>query len=91
MGNKVEAGPERIRYHVPRPHPNKMITDQIRSTVYLIDPCYSPDAVMARSHRRTPSQDRQLPNLALSRRRFAPRLVARVLAAGARHIDGPTG
>jgi hypothetical protein len=31
MGNKVEAGPERIRYHVPRPHPNKMITDQIRS------------------------------------------------------------
>jgi len=38
MGNKVEAGAERIRYHVPRPHPNKMITDQIRSTVYLIDP-----------------------------------------------------
>jgi hypothetical protein len=34
----VETGPERIRYHVPRPHPNKMITDQIRSTVYLIDP-----------------------------------------------------
>ena len=26
------------RDHVPRPHPNKMITDQIRSTVYLIDP-----------------------------------------------------
>ena len=38
MGHKVEAGPERIRYHIPRPHPNKMITDQIRSTVYLIDP-----------------------------------------------------
>jgi hypothetical protein len=38
MGHKVETGPERIRYHVPRPHPNKMITDQIRSTVYLIDP-----------------------------------------------------
>ena len=38
MGNKVEAGPERIRYHVPRPHPNKMITDQIRSTVLPTDP-----------------------------------------------------
>jgi hypothetical protein len=34
MGHKVETGPERLRYHVPRPHPNKMITDQIRSTVY---------------------------------------------------------
>jgi len=38
MGHKVETGPERVRHHVPRPHPNKMITDQIRSTVYLIDP-----------------------------------------------------
>jgi hypothetical protein len=38
MGHKVETGPERLRHHVPRPHPNKMITDQIRSTVYLIDP-----------------------------------------------------
>ena len=33
-----EAGPECLRNHVPRPHPDKMITDQIRSTVYLIDP-----------------------------------------------------
>jgi hypothetical protein len=33
-----EASPERLRNHVPRPHPDKMITDQIRSTVYLIDP-----------------------------------------------------
>ena len=38
MGHEVEAGPERVRHHLPRPHPNKMITDQIRSTVYLIDP-----------------------------------------------------
>jgi hypothetical protein len=38
MGHKVEAGPECVRDHVPRPHPNKMITDQIRSTVYRIDP-----------------------------------------------------
>jgi hypothetical protein len=38
MGHKVEAGLERVRHHVPRPHPNKMITDQIRSTDYLIDP-----------------------------------------------------
>ena len=38
MGHKVETGPERVRHHVPRPHPNPMITDQIRSTVYLIDP-----------------------------------------------------
>jgi hypothetical protein len=37
MGNKVEAGPERLRYHVPRAYPDKMITDQIRSTVYLTD------------------------------------------------------
>jgi hypothetical protein len=31
MGHQVEAGPERVRYHVPRPQPNKMITrpDQI--------------------------------------------------------------
>jgi hypothetical protein len=31
MGHKVEAGPERVRHHVPRPHTNKMITrpDQI--------------------------------------------------------------
>jgi transposase len=38
MGHKVEAGPERVRDHIPRPHPNKMIIDQIRSTVNLIDP-----------------------------------------------------
>ena len=38
MGHKVETGPERVRHHVPRPHTDKMITDQIRSTVYLIDP-----------------------------------------------------
>jgi hypothetical protein len=38
MGHKVEAGPERIRHHLPRPYPDKMITDQIRSTVYPIDP-----------------------------------------------------
>jgi len=38
MGHKVEAGPERIRHHGPRPYPDNMITDQIRSTVYLIDP-----------------------------------------------------
>jgi hypothetical protein len=38
MGHKVEAGPERIRHHVPRPYPDNMITDQIRSTVYLMDP-----------------------------------------------------
>jgi hypothetical protein len=31
MGHKVETGAERIRHHIPRPHPNKMITDQIRS------------------------------------------------------------
>ena len=43
MGHKVETGPERVRHHVPRPHPNKMITDQIRSTVYLIDPFRSPE------------------------------------------------
>jgi hypothetical protein len=28
-----EAGPERIRHHVPRPYPDNMITNQIRSTV----------------------------------------------------------
>src|SRR5215218_3863388 len=28
------SGPQRLRHHVRRPHPNKMITDQIRSTVY---------------------------------------------------------
>jgi transposase-like protein len=33
MGHKVEAGPERVRHHILRPHPNKMITDQIRSAV----------------------------------------------------------
>jgi putative transposase len=38
MGHKVETGPERVRGHIRRPHPDKMITDQIRSTVYLIDP-----------------------------------------------------
>jgi len=38
MGHKMETGPERVRHYLPRPHPNKMITDQIRSTVYLIDP-----------------------------------------------------
>src|SRR4249919_1904930 len=38
MGHKMEAGPQRVRHHIPRPHPNKMITDQIRSTVYRIDP-----------------------------------------------------
>jgi hypothetical protein len=38
MGHKVEAGPERIRHHLPRPYPDNMITDQIRSTVYLMDP-----------------------------------------------------
>jgi putative transposase len=38
MGYEVEAGAERVRHHVPRPHTNPMITDQIRSTVYLIDP-----------------------------------------------------
>ena len=38
MGHKVETGPERLRDHIPRPHTHKMITDQIRSTVYLIDP-----------------------------------------------------
>jgi hypothetical protein len=37
MGHKVETGPERIRHHIRRPHPDNMITDQIRSTVYLID------------------------------------------------------
>jgi hypothetical protein len=44
MGHKVEAGPECVRDHVPRPHPNKMITDQIRSTVYRIDPLRAPVA-----------------------------------------------
>jgi hypothetical protein len=34
MGHKVEAGPERIRHHIPRPYPDNMITHQIRSTVY---------------------------------------------------------
>ena len=34
MGDEVEAGAERVRDHVPRPHTNPMITDQIRSTVY---------------------------------------------------------
>jgi hypothetical protein len=38
MGHKIETGPKRVRDHAPRPHPNKMITDQVRSTVYLIDP-----------------------------------------------------
>ena len=38
MGDKVEAGPGGLRHHIPRPHPNKMITDQIRSTLYLTDP-----------------------------------------------------
>jgi len=37
MGHKVETGPERIRCHIRRPYTDKMITDQIRSTVYLID------------------------------------------------------
>jgi hypothetical protein len=37
-GHEVETGFERIRRHIRRPHPNKMITDQIRSTVYPIDP-----------------------------------------------------
>ena len=37
MGHKVEAGLNAFAI-IPRPHPNKMITDQIRSTVYLIDP-----------------------------------------------------
>jgi transposase-like protein len=32
--NKVEAGPERVRHHVPRLHTDQMISDQIRSTVY---------------------------------------------------------
>ena len=38
MGHTVETSPERVRGHIRRPHPDKMITDQIRSTVYLIDP-----------------------------------------------------
>jgi hypothetical protein len=33
-GPQVETGPERLRHHVPRPHPDKMITDQIKSTIY---------------------------------------------------------
>ena len=37
MGHEVETGPERVRSHIRGPYPNKMITDQIRSTVYLID------------------------------------------------------
>ena len=41
MGHEVEARPERVRHHLRRPHPNKMITDQIRSTVTAIylGPC----------------------------------------------------
>jgi hypothetical protein len=35
MGHEVEAGAERVRHHVPRPYTDNMITDQIRSTVYL--------------------------------------------------------
>ncbi|HEX3199880.1 MAG TPA: hypothetical protein VHR39_20235, partial [Propionibacteriaceae bacterium] len=45
MGHKVETGPERVRGHIRRPHPNTMITDQIRSTVYLIDPGEEPVTV----------------------------------------------
>ena len=47
MGHKVEAGPERVRHRIPRPHTDKMITDQIRSTVYLIDPGRPPPAMPA--------------------------------------------
>jgi hypothetical protein len=57
MGHKVEAGPERVRHHVPRPHPNKMITDQIRSTDYpsgsmiesggLAPPCLLPSWLLS--------------------------------------------
>jgi hypothetical protein len=42
MGHEVEAGPQRVRSHIRGPYPNKMITDQIRSTVYLIDPFAGP-------------------------------------------------
>jgi hypothetical protein len=35
--------PERIRHRLPRPYPDNMITDQIRSTVYLIDPSRDTD------------------------------------------------
>ena len=49
MGHKVEAGTERVRHHVPRPHPNKMITDQIRSTVYRIDPQLRSEAARVKS------------------------------------------
>ena len=39
MGDTVETGPERIRDHLRRANPHPMnTTDQIRSTVYLIDP-----------------------------------------------------
>jgi hypothetical protein len=39
MGHTMEAGFERIRDHFRRPHPHTMnTTDQIRSTVFLIDP-----------------------------------------------------
>jgi hypothetical protein len=38
MGHEVEAGPQRVRSHIRGPYPNKMITDQIRYTVYLTDP-----------------------------------------------------
>jgi hypothetical protein len=44
----VEAGAERVRHHVPRPHTNPMITDQIRSTVYLIDPLNVEASLMRR-------------------------------------------
>jgi len=46
MGHKVETGPERVRHNVPRPHSNKMITDQIRSTIYLIDPRSATERVL---------------------------------------------
>jgi len=38
MGHKVETGPECVCRHIRGPNPNKMITDQIRSTLHLIDP-----------------------------------------------------
>jgi hypothetical protein len=39
MGDTLETGLERIRDHLRRPNPHPMnTTDQIRSTVYLIDP-----------------------------------------------------
>jgi hypothetical protein len=33
MGHEMEIGPEGVRHHIPRPHPNNMITDQTRSNL----------------------------------------------------------